>query len=312
MSLDRQPCHLSALPPPSTLKNKHHATPYSHTNIKSFLHGGAWRDPRATFDEAQPTITALLGGDPRHALLPRASSRLAGVASLNYRLSPHPSFAQDPRTTPALARRAARHPDHLADVLAGLRFLQRTFGFGADYVLSGHSAGAFLSYQVLLGPACLPPAGGPNKEGGGDGGYEYDDVELPAAAVGFEGIYDLAGLDARRGGSYASFMAPAFGLPGDGWDAASPATAGGGGPGFGPGGNWRRGPRLAVLAHSPDDELVDVAECDAMEARLRRDGVANVRVFRDLRGGHFEVVKDGSFARVLRETWDELERLDRV
>lgn len=266
----------------------------------SFIHGGAWRDPRATFDEALPTVTALL--DPSHPdALPHPSSRIAGVASLNYRLSPHPSFSQDTPTTPPFARRAAQHPDHLVDVLTALRFLQATFGFGKDYVLAGHSAGAMLSYQLLLGPSCL---GGEVVED------QFGDVEHPVAVVGFEGIYDLAGLDARMGGTYASFMEPAFGPNLDkSWDAASPATSAKGSFATWGGG----GGKLAVLAQSPDDELVDMAECDAMEARLGRDGVgAKVRVFRDLKGGHFEVLKDGSFARVLRETWEELERLDGV
>lgn len=253
-----------------------------------FIHGGAWRDPRATFNEAEPTINALLDpASPWH--LPGAASRVAAFASVNYRLSPHPAYAQAAGHTPPFAARAARHPDHLDDVAAALRFLQGRFGFGADYVLFGHSAGASLTYQALLL--------------GGDGGG----LVLPAAAVGFEGIYDLAGLDARVGGSYSSFMEAAFGADRRAWEEAAPATAGGS---FG---RWSGGVgRLAVLAQSPDDELVDMPEADTMERRLRADGVPNVLVFRDLKGGHFEVLNDGSFARVLVETLRELERLDRA
>lgn len=272
-------------------KPNHHLTRTPTTH--SFVHGGAWRDPRATFDEAQPTITALL--DPTHpSHLARPSARIAGFASLNYRLSPHAQFAQDEASTPAFARRAARHPDHLADALAALRFLQGRFGFGSRYVFCGHSAGAFLNYQVLVREAC-------------GAAEEFGDVELPVAVVGFEGIYDLAGLDARMGGTYAGFMEAAFGRNEDGaWDRASPATAGGDFK------TWSEGVgRLAVLAQSLDDELVDMAECDTMEARLKKDGVANIRVYRDLKGGHFEVVKDGSFARVLKETYEELERMEK-
>lgn len=210
-------------------------------------------------------------------------------------------------------------------MLAGLRFLQARFGFGADYVLSGHSAGACLAYQVLLGRSCLGGGGGGGGSGEGrskgEGGGvpdTFDDVVRPAAAVGFEGIYDLAGLNARMGGTYASFMEAAFGPDeGGAWRAASPATAAGSyrtewsdavavavAPGGGGGGSDGA---LAVLAQSPGDELVDMAECDAMEARLRADGVRRVLAFRDLEGGHFEVLHDGSFARVLRRTWEELE-----
>lgn len=275
-------------PPPSTgcIRAQHltHNRPDSR-----FIHGGAWRDPRSTFSEVEPTISALL--DPSSKWhMPDAPSRIAGFASLNYRLSPHPSFAQDAATTPSFATRLARHPDHLDDVVSGLRFLQRHFGFSSNYVLFGHSAGAFLTYQALLRP--------PRED--------RPDAALPAAAVGFEGIYDLVGLDGRMGGGYAGFIEAAFGKDRAGWKDASPATAAGS---FG---EWARqqGPRLAVLAHSADDELVDMPELGTMEQRLRRDGVGNVLVFRDLKGGHFDVVSDGSFARVLVRTLEELVRLE--
>lgn len=191
-------------------------------------------------------------------------------------------------------------------------------------MLFGHSAGACLAYQTLLGRSCLEGGGGLGEGKGHDEGEDdgsFDDVVRPAAAVGFEGIYDLRGLDARMGGAYASFLEPAFGPDvGGAWDAASPATAAGsyrawcGGVGRGEGDGDDNGApgRLAVLAQSPGDELVDMAECDAMEKRLRADGVPEVRVFRDLEGGHFEVLNDGSFARVLVRTWEELEILDRA
>ena len=262
-----------------------------HRPKSRFIHGGAWRDPRSTFSEAEPTINALL--DPSSQWhLPYAPSRVAGFASINYRLSPHPSFTQDAATTPPFAARVARHPDHLDDVVSGLRFLQRRLGFGggggsgSDYVLFGHSAGAFLAYQALLFPA--------------------PDVVRPAAAVGFEGIYDLVGLDGRMGGGYAGFMEAAFGADRAAWCDASPATAAGS---FGV---WagEGGPRLAVLAHSADDELVDMPEVETMERRLKGDGVKDVLVFRDLKGGHSDVLNDGSFARVLVRTLEELKRLE--
>ncbi|KAL1858246.1 Kynurenine formamidase [Diaporthe australafricana] len=264
-----------------------------------FIHGGAWRDPRSTFSEAEPTINALLDPSSRWHI-PDAPSRVAGFASLNYRLSPHPSFTQDAATTPSFATRTARHPDHLADVLTGLRFLQRRLGLGGDYVLFGHSAGAMLAYQALLGTACL---GGADLSSSSSSAA--DDVTLPAAVVGFEGIYDLVGLDGRMGGGYAGFMEAAFGADRGAWRDASPATA------KGSFGAWTggRGPRLAVLAQSVGDELVDMPEVGTMEGRLREDGVRDLLVFRDLEGGHFDVLNDGSFARVLIKTLEELGRL---
>lgn len=206
----------------------------------------------------------------------------------------------------------------------------------------GHSAGGFLNYQVLLGrTACIFGSGfGENdKEEEEEEEDTYADVALPVAVVGFEGIYDLAGLNARVRGAYAGFMEAAFGpnnvlsfplslLAGTGsssnssggacttaraWDWASPATN--------PVGDFKRdwfdvggktkNKKLAVLAQSPDDELVDMAECDAMAQRLLADGVPadRVLVFRDLAGGHFEVLRDGSFARVLKATLEALAKL---
>lgn len=170
--------------------------------------------------------------------------------------------------------------------MCGLRFLHRQLGLGSDYVLFGHSAGATLAYQALLSP----PAAA--------------DVALPAAVVGFEGIYDLVGLDERMGGGYAGFIEGAFGADRAAWREASPTTAAGS---FGV---WagQKGSRLAVLAHSANDELVDMPEVETMERRLRADGVRDLLVFRDLKGGHFDVLNDGSFARVLVKTLEELGR----
>lgn len=184
----------------------------------------------------------------------------------------------------------------MVDVRAGLRFLQGKFGFGSDYVFCGHSAGAFLNYQLLLGDACL------ESQAAGE------EVKLPVAVVGFEGIYDLGGLNRRMKGTYGGFMEAAFGKDENGrWDAASPATA------SGTYKAWSEGVgKLAVLVQSPDDELVDMPECDIMEARLKRDGVTSLKVYRDLKGKHFEVLQDGSFARVISETWAELEKLNQA
>lgn len=254
-----------------------------------------------------PTINALLDPSSAHCLGSEPSSRIAGFASLNYRLSPHPAFAQDLSCTPSFGTRTARHPDHLVDILSGLRFLQKKFGFGKEYVFFGHSAGGFVNYQILLGrTACLGGVGGDRVD-------TYEDVELPVAVVGFEGIYDLAGLNVRMKGTYTGFMEAAFGpntTPSSSsqseWDIASPA--------INQKGNFKRdwfdkGGKIAVLAQSATDELVDMAECDIMEKRLREDGVGKVLVFRDLVGGHFEVLRDGSFARVLKITLEELDKL---
>lgn len=240
-------------------------------------------------------MTHLLASPQRFAV--------AAYASLDYRLSPHAAFPQDPATTPAARRRDARHPDHLVDVRAALVALQARYGFGDRYVLVGHSAGATLAFQVLMGDAAvaagsttaLPPLG--------------PEPVLPAAVVGLEGIYDLPGLVRRFGPAYAEFVTAAFGPPGDDdtnessssvWAAASPARFAGG-----YGTRWPAG-RLAVLGWSPDDELIDEPEVDALAAVLARDGVP-LRVFKDLEGRHNALYEDGRhFARLICEALKQL------
>lgn len=117
-------------------------------------------------------------------------------------------------------------------------------------------------------------------------GHGDDPLPLPAAVVGISGIYDLAGLNRRRGGAYADFIRPAFGPEEDAWRVASPACFAG---------SFRHrwpGETRALLAHSPDDTLVDAAETDAMAAKLMGDGV-HVSVVKDLSGEHDFVWQDG-------------------
>ncbi|KAI1206287.1 alpha/beta-hydrolase [Annulohypoxylon truncatum] len=263
-----------------------------------FIHGGAWRDPRVTHEVFAPSISRILESTSDGTKSPSSSSNvgkssIAAFASIDYRLSPHPDFPQDPARTPKDQLRDARHPDHLDDVRAALAFLQRSYDFGARYVLLGHSAGACLTYQLL---ATAPPLSSSSRSGssadetrkrerGGGGGG--GDPELPAAALGIEGIYDMAGLNARVGGSYAEFLTAAFGPPGR-WDEAAPMKFAG---------RYRERftTGLAALAHSPDDELVDMPETEGMAERLRGDlDEERVLVFKDLEGSHEGIVQDGS------------------
>ncbi|OTA67194.1 alpha/beta-hydrolase [Hypoxylon sp. EC38] len=237
-----------------------------------YIHGGAWRDPRITHKTFAPIITRLVTSDDD-------ASSIAAFASIDYRLSPHPDFPQDPATTPPEQLRNARHPDHLNDVRSALAFLQRRYGFGDRYVLLGHSAGGTLAYQIL---ATAPPLESNSREGR----YEDVEVELPQAVFGFESIYDLTGINVRFGGSYAGFLTAAFGGP-ENWDAAAPMKYAG---------RYRdRFAGLAVLGQSPDDELVDELEADGMVERLRGDlDAEKVLLIKDLEGTHNETWQDGT------------------
>ncbi|KAH8839646.1 hypothetical protein MCOR27_011407 [Pyricularia oryzae] len=254
-----------------------------------FIHGGAWRDPNVDLHSLEPTISRLLADEHRDF----AAAHIAGFASINYRLSPHANFPQDPAATPANELRAAQHPEHIQDAVAAmtllhtLRPLDRNRG---GYVLTGHSCGATMSYQLLMGaqagvpsPSALP-------------------FPLPAAVVGFEGIYDLNGLDRRKDGNYTGFMAAAFGDDRAAWDLVSPALF------RGYADAWSGVPKhLAVVAHSPEDSLVDMDEAIVMDQALRESGVPAL-LFKDLTGDHDVVRQEGVHtARVLVKTIETLQ-----
>ncbi|KAL8305638.1 hypothetical protein RB597_003605 [Gaeumannomyces tritici] len=263
-----------------------------------FIHGGAWRDPRVTLHAIEPTVAQLMAS-PTH------SARIAGVASIDYRLTAHPDFPQDPATTPPGQLRNARHPDHVRDVAAAMTLLatlRPIAGPSTRYLLAGHSAGATLALQLLMG----------SRAG------VVDDVAVaqpppfpaPAAIVGYEGLYDLRGICARKG--YGFLFAPPFGDDEDAWDRASPALHRGLAAAWDAwaaattdAGLGRR--RLVVVAQSTEDELVDMDEALAMERALRDDGVPHLLIA-DLKGKHSEVLGAGTdIVRVLGQTVDALE-----
>lgn len=194
--------------------------------------------------------------------LASSTASIAGFASIDYRLSPHPDFPQDPTSTPPSELRVAKHPDHLRDVQAALALLARDHGV-ERYILVGHSAGATLSFQVLTDSAA---------------GHAP-----PVAVVGVAGIYDLRGINDRHGG-YEGFITAAFGGS-DAWDAASPARYTG---------DYQAvlGGTQTFLAWSTEDQLVDRPELVEMKTRLERDGVA-VDTLESLTGNHDEVWKGG-------------------
>lgn len=149
-----------------------------------------------------------------------------------------------------------------------------------------------------MGSDVLGSDGGATSAGG-------DNIPLPAAVVGLEGIYDLRGLNARMGDGYRPYFAVPFGQDESVWDTVSPARFSGS---FHQ--KWGAAGKLAVLAYSPDDELIDAPEIDSMEEKLRKDGV-NLLMCKDLRGKHDEIWQDGThMARVLMQTLGELERLE--
>ena len=126
--------------------------PHSADDFASSLvhiHGGAWRDPNLTAASIEPSVA--------HAFAePRPNDTLAAISSINYSISPfptHPTEPYDPiRDNHTDIAREAIHPQQFSDVLHGFALL-RDLGLRDDsYLLSGHSAGAFLAFGAFLRP----------------------------------------------------------------------------------------------------------------------------------------------------------------
>jgi acetyl esterase/lipase len=204
--------------------------------------------------------------------LPKSAVR--GFASIDYRLSPHPLFPQDPASTPANELHNANHPDHIQDVISALRLLDTEYGIGNNYVLIGHSAGGTLALQVIMNDdaSCAwAPA-----------------VPQPAALISISGIHDLRGIVDRHGGIYEEFTTGVFGPDRQVWDALSPATFAGNFKDA-----WRNGPGLVILAASAEDTLIDMPELDVMEARLIKDGITPIAI-RNLNLEHDDIWREGT------------------
>lgn len=192
-------------------------------------------------------------------------SSITAFASLDYRLSAHPSYHQDTKTTPASKLRNARHPDHIIDVKSGLKFLQDKFHFGSNYALVGHSCGATLALQAVLGRSMVEPA-------------KDSVVEPPKGIAGVCGIYDLPlMLETNSHPAYREFVVGAFGKEEDGWEKISPAAQ--------LKKDWQPLEGIVLsLGYSVDDELID-------EPQVRSMGQKDVLV---LKGAHDEIWNGGA------------------
>lgn len=280
-----------------------------------YIHGGAWRDPAIDSSSFTPSATKILS-----SLFQRSSSpikKLAGIASINYRLSPYPNHPTSP-SDPTDDSRTAQHPDHIADVLTAIAHLEKYYGM-KSYVLAGHSCGATLALQACMDPARWEKdddnkqGWGPKmfvKGGLGDGYGGVQEVAKPRTVVGFNGLYDLAGfIESPPQGyerwreAYREFVTSAFGSDEKVWRTACPASAG---PSWVK--EWKltqRGEegkkRKAVLVQSLEDSLVPVEQTEGMARYLEKeneqvngDNKVEVAVLREEKGGdHDEVWQRG-------------------
>lgn len=256
----------------------------------SYIHGGGWRDPRVLADSFGPTET-FLQSRQQYAEITR--EHVVAFASIDYRLSAHPNFPQDRDTTdPATQLRDAKHPDHLHDVRAAIAFLQERYGFGDRYILVGHSCGATLAFQTVMGKVA----------GADETRTTTTMITKPRAVAGVCGIYDLRLLrdDFNHEPIYQQFLEGAFGPDEDLWDRVSPAKVSAADSGIEAG--WRDG-KLALLAHSLGDELVNLRQFLAMKDALAswKEAAAaatstttrQVVLLQDLRQPHDDVWSNG-------------------
>ncbi|KAH6622759.1 hypothetical protein F5144DRAFT_595051 [Chaetomium tenue] len=334
----------TSTPPPASSLPPHnpHNPPNNHYLI--YIHGGAWRDPTITSTSFTPTATNLLlraqaaastptptptspGTEPGTATRYDGDSNgdgdgdgsgggFAGLISLNYRLSPHP--AHPPLNAGDAVARGVRHPGHVADVRAGLAFLGRLG------ILTGDLTDGDDEVEVERGEGEVE--GGKGGAGGekGDGavmvparwGLSGDDTsawDKPAALVGFNGLYDLAGFIAAPPERYAhlrdgyrEFVEGAFGADEGTWRDVCPATVEGNwvGEWIGDGaGDEAKAKKTVVLVQSREDTLVPWEQLEAMRARLEREGRVDVKVM-EASGNHDDIWREGG--RLAEVLWNVL------
>ncbi|PQE22445.1 Kynurenine formamidase protein [Rutstroemia sp. NJR-2017a BVV2] len=212
--------------------------------------------------------------------------KIVSYASINYRLSAHPSFPQDPASVARDNYRNAKHPDHIHDVSSALSFLESRYSIGDRYMLVGHSCGATLAMQVIMGQDYLLSLGVPS---------ESLQFKLPRHILGVAGIYDLQLLrDRNSHPAYNEFLTGAFGADENVWDAVSPAKFAGYTE------SLENGKTLA-FATSTNDELVDESQIDVMVKRVEElgNGVLLKNYKNALKEGHDDVWNKGELANVL-------------
>ena len=226
-----------------------------------------------------------------HYLSP-ASLSITGIASINYRLSSYPSHHTHPSSLDD-ASRNVRHPCHIKDVVAAIIWLQNKYEFGEQYVLVGHSCGATLAMQVVMG--LWTELRTPHEAS--------TDFKMPLAVVGVEGIYDLnlLALNHNDVPMYHEFIEQAFGKDEEDWRKASPVS-----------GEFKhswQNARVVVLAWSPEDELVEGMQINAMAQALqhhKRESRIDNTI--ELEGKHNQIFQDGAqLANAIKRAFDFLQ-----
>ncbi|KAH6651699.1 Alpha/Beta hydrolase protein [Truncatella angustata] len=204
-----------------------------------FIHGGYWRDLAVNSTSVEPAINVLASRNNTN--LTNTIDHVTGIASLNYRLSALPGV-QDPATTPPNAIQNVSWPDHLNDVVAALKDLNKHYPIHGRYVVSGHSVGAqmaFLSALRALNDSSIPK---------------------PVAVLGVSGIYDFPQI-LRTNPEYTNLTLNGL---------KDPALLGSASPAEYPSSLYARlNLDAVVLAHSHNDGLVPWDQVETMLAVVK-------------------------------------------
>lgn len=260
-------------------------SPSPKPKVLVYIHGGAWRDPflRQTAIEAAAA----------HVFADTSSSLIETIVSIDYTLSPFPGHPTSPYDMTSKheqdSSREARHPDHVRDVFCALSFLRELGLRDGNFILAGHSAGAWLVFSSMLRS--------PNFYGFGM--HEMTAAPIPAAMLGINGLYDLKNLVHELGPShqhlepvYEDLIGIAFGSDESKWNDASPATV--------DAETLSRMLRLGRMANvimldqSLEDQLVPVNQTDRFVERLNQ--VEGLKVVRGTRctGRHAAPWEEGN------------------
>lgn len=246
-----------------------------------YIHGGAWRDPLVTSSSFAPTVKELAS---KHYSI---FSKIAGIVSINYSLSPHPHHPSDPTppkdpNQPLDPSRQAKHPDHIVDVLTALSYLQSKAGFGNNYVLLGHSCGATLAFQVAM-----------SHSKWGSKAVALG-VSKPKVIIGLNGLYDMPTLIREPGekhaamkGPYEAFTRLAFGDDEKVWQSMCPISVG----------DWKaewEEASKAFLVQSKEDSLVPYWQLVDMQEKFVESKAKAVEVKElEASGDHNELWQKG-------------------
>jgi len=211
------------------------------------------------------------------------------VASVNYRLSPHPDF---PAKEGEGEGRDVKWPVHVEDVRDAVGWLRgRDEGWGeCEWILCGHSVGG--TRALMLGMESAPDGDGEEERKWPDGIWGTE-TPMPGlkAIISIAGIYDFAACrDAHPAARniYDAFITGAFGPEAEG--------------GWGRGDLMRCGRRVAggvevvLVVHSRGDELVEWGQGVGIVGVLRkeeREGREGVGVLVEVEGGHQDIIRGG-------------------